>query len=54
MIFAKKLDTRGLRHRHSATVNFRILACTLVYQIANILSEKRKRDTSLKEGSQAP
>ena len=54
MIFEKKMDTRGLRHRHSTKVNFRMLACTLVYQFSNVLSEKRKRDTSLKEGSQAP
>ena len=52
--FWKKLDTRGLRHRHSTKVNFRILACTLVYQFANVLSEKRKGDTSPKGESQAP
>ena len=49
----KKLDTRGLRHRHSTTdcftVNFSNLAFPLVYEFSNVLSEKRKRDTSAKE-----
>ena len=53
MIFAKKLDARGLRHRHSTTVNFESLACALIYQFSDVLSEKRKRDTSPKGGSQA-
>ena len=50
-MIAKKLSTRGLRHRHSHyfTMNFRNLAFTLVYQFSNVLSEKRKRDTSPKE-----
>ena len=30
-------------------MNFRNLAFTLVYQFSNVLSEKRKRDTSPKE-----
>ena len=47
------MDTRGLRHRHSTTdcftVNFRNLAFPLVYEFSNVLSGKRKRDTSPKE-----
>ena len=49
----KKLDTKGLRHLLSTTdcftVNFRNLAFPLVYEFSNVLSEKRKRDTSSKE-----
>ena len=47
------MDTRGLRHRHSTTdcftVNFRNLAFPLVYEFSNVLTGKRKRDTSPKE-----
>ena len=58
IVFAKKLSTRGLRHRHSILF-YNELAFTLVHQFSNVLSEKRKRDTSPKEGgggvgSQAP
>ena len=35
--------------QHYFTMNFRNLAFTLVYQFSNVLSEKRKRDTSPKE-----
>lgn len=32
MSFAKNLDTRKLKYRHSTMVNFWLFACTLVYQ----------------------
>ena len=53
MIFAKKIGHKGAETSSFKKVNFRILACTLVYQFSIVLSEKRKRDTSPKGGSQA-
>ena len=52
MIFAKKIGHKGAETSSFKKVNFRILACTLVYQFSNVLSEKTKRDTSAKGGSQ--
>ena len=50
MIFAKNLDTRMLKYHHWTMLNFWILACTLVQQFSNVLSEKRKRDTYSQRG----
>ena len=50
--FCKKIGHKGAETSSFKKVNSRILACTLVYQFSNVLSEKTKRDTSAKGGSQ--